>query len=75
MHICIQAWDAAANAIHVLEQRMLEPEDVARSVLFLASDNASRITGVNLPVDGGAVLASPAYDFAGQQTMPGFETQ
>lgn len=27
--------------------------DVARSVVFLASEDAGWITGVNLPVDGG----------------------
>lgn len=27
--------------------------DVARSVLYLASEDASWVTGVNLPVDGG----------------------
>jgi meso-butanediol dehydrogenase/(S,S)-butanediol dehydrogenase/diacetyl reductase len=30
-----------------------EPVDIARAALFLASDEASYITGVNLPVDGG----------------------
>ncbi len=30
-----------------------EPEDVARAILFLASDDARMITGVALPVDGG----------------------
>ncbi|MGI6152269.1 MAG: SDR family NAD(P)-dependent oxidoreductase [Christensenellaceae bacterium] len=30
-----------------------EPDDVANAVLFLASDEARFITGVNLPVDGG----------------------
>ncbi|XP_075225463.1 3-oxoacyl-[acyl-carrier-protein] reductase FabG-like [Lycorma delicatula] len=29
------------------------PEEVARTIAFLASDDASFITGVNLPVDGG----------------------
>ena len=29
------------------------PEDVANACLFLASDQSSFITGINLPVDGG----------------------
>jgi 3-oxoacyl-[acyl-carrier protein] reductase len=33
--------------------RMAEPEEVAKAALFLASDDASFITGVTLPVDGG----------------------
>jgi NAD(P)-dependent dehydrogenase (short-subunit alcohol dehydrogenase family) len=33
--------------------RVAEPEDVAKAVSFLASDEASYITGVALPVDGG----------------------
>lgn len=33
--------------------RVAEPEDVAKAVSFLASDDASYITGVALPVDGG----------------------
>jgi len=33
--------------------RVAEPEDVARAVSFLGSDEASYITGVSLPVDGG----------------------
>ena len=33
--------------------RMAKPEDIANAVLFLASDEASFITGVALPVDGG----------------------
>jgi NAD(P)-dependent dehydrogenase (short-subunit alcohol dehydrogenase family) len=33
--------------------RVGEPEDIARAAAFLASADASYITGVNLPVDGG----------------------
>jgi NAD(P)-dependent dehydrogenase (short-subunit alcohol dehydrogenase family) len=34
-------------------ERVGEPEEVAQAALFLASDAASFITGVTLPVDGG----------------------
>lgn len=33
--------------------RVAEPEDIAKAVAFLGSDDASYITGVALPVDGG----------------------
>jgi NAD(P)-dependent dehydrogenase (short-subunit alcohol dehydrogenase family) len=36
-------------------KRMGEPEEIARPVLFLASDEASFITGVDLFVDGGCL--------------------
>jgi 3-oxoacyl-[acyl-carrier protein] reductase len=32
---------------------MSEPNDVAMAAIFLASDEANFITGVNMPVDGG----------------------
>ena len=35
--------------------RMGDPDEVARAVLFLVSDESSFITGVALPVDGGGV--------------------
>ena len=33
-----------------------QPDDIARAMLFLASDEASFITGVTLPVDGGRTI-------------------
>jgi 3(or 17)beta-hydroxysteroid dehydrogenase len=38
--------------------RMCRPEDVAASVLFLASDEARAINGVELRVDSGQMVMS-----------------
>lgn len=37
----------------VLLRRMSEPSDISAAAIYLASDEAAFITGVNLPVDGG----------------------
>lgn len=44
--------------------RIADPEDQAAAILFLASDDASFITGAILPVDGGVTSSS------GQPPMP-----
>jgi NAD(P)-dependent dehydrogenase (short-subunit alcohol dehydrogenase family) len=46
------------NARVPLRRRMGTAWDVAYAALFLASDEANFITGVSLPVDGGALLRS-----------------
>ena len=46
-----------AAQMHPL-QRLGDPEDVARAIVFLASDAADWMTGVILPVDGGMTEAS-----------------
>lgn len=40
-------------------QRLGAPEDIARAVAFLASDDASFITGTGLVVDGGFTILGP----------------
>jgi NAD(P)-dependent dehydrogenase (short-subunit alcohol dehydrogenase family) len=38
--------------------RMIEPEDIADAVLFLASPAASMVTGIALDVDGGVLISN-----------------
>lgn len=49
--------EAATARMHPLG-RLGTPEDVARAIVFLASDSADWMTGVILPVDGGMTEAS-----------------
>jgi len=46
---------AFVRSIHALK-RMAEPEEIARSVLYLASDAASFVTGTAMLVDGGVSI-------------------
>nr|WP_298929322.1 SDR family oxidoreductase [uncultured Erythrobacter sp.] len=46
-------------------KRVGEPEDIAAAAAFLASDDASFITGVNLPVDGGVSASNGQPNFMG----------
>ena len=45
----------AANIAGIPEGRIPSPDEIAKSMLFLASDASSHITGVALPIDGGYV--------------------
>jgi NAD(P)-dependent dehydrogenase (short-subunit alcohol dehydrogenase family) len=42
--------------------RVGEPEDVARAIAFLSSDEAGFITGALIPMDGGGVAMGPVLD-------------
>lgn len=53
-----EAAKASMGATHPLG-RPIDPMDCAQAALFLASDLASNITGVNLPVDGGLSAGIP----------------
>jgi NAD(P)-dependent dehydrogenase (short-subunit alcohol dehydrogenase family) len=45
--------------------RLVEAEQIAAAVGFLASDMAAAITGVNLPVDAGYLVATPWMSYGG----------
>lgn len=47
--------------------RALQPEDVARGVLYLASDDATHVTGIVLPVDAGMTGAGGPSAMAAEE--------
>lgn len=46
-------------------QRLVEPEEIAKVVAFLAGADASAMTGANLPVDCGWLAATPWNTYGG----------
>jgi (+)-trans-carveol dehydrogenase len=42
------------RGMHMLPISLVQPADIAEAVLWLSSPAARYVTGVNLPVDGGA---------------------
>jgi len=53
-------WEAVGEqfAARLPLRRLGEPSDIAKAVVFLASDAASWITGHTLVIDGGALVAT-----------------
>jgi NAD(P)-dependent dehydrogenase (short-subunit alcohol dehydrogenase family) len=69
-----RVWDNQPGAIERIEKvyplgRVGEPEDIAAAVAFLASDDASWITGITLPVEGG-ILTGPISVLADRAEQP-----
>ncbi|XP_037514540.2 protein FixR-like [Rhipicephalus sanguineus] len=53
----LEILEKMAGGRHALG-RIGRPEEVARCIVFLASDDASFVTGITMPVDGGLKLIS-----------------
>lgn len=47
----------AEFALGIPLRRMCEPNDIAMAAVYLASDEAAFVTGVNLPIDGGRLAS------------------
>lgn len=45
--------------------KLIMPSDIARAIVFLLSDDASMITGINLPVDAGWLVSGSWSTFGG----------
>jgi NAD(P)-dependent dehydrogenase (short-subunit alcohol dehydrogenase family) len=45
--------------------RMVDPEEIGRGVAFLLSDDASAVTGINLPIDAGWLAGSHLTTYGG----------
>jgi len=52
----VQRW-ALENSMPNLTDRIPDPEDIGRYVVFVASDVAWHLTGIDFKVDGGAIDA------------------
>jgi NAD(P)-dependent dehydrogenase (short-subunit alcohol dehydrogenase family) len=50
------------EALSQLRGAVLEPEDIARAAVYLASDEAKFVTGHDLVVDGGFLVTKPAKE-------------
>jgi NAD(P)-dependent dehydrogenase (short-subunit alcohol dehydrogenase family) len=64
------AIDKGERDVSLLEEnaalgRLVEPEEIAKVVAFLASTEATAITGANIPVDCGWLAATPWNTYGG----------
>jgi NAD(P)-dependent dehydrogenase (short-subunit alcohol dehydrogenase family) len=57
--------DPSALAENTAQGRLVNPDEIANAVAFLMSDEASAITGANLPVDAGWLVAGSWNTYGG----------
>ena len=67
-------WDNQPDTLERFEKmyplgRVGEPEDIAAAVAFLASEDASWITGHTLPVEGGVLTGPSPIDLSPPDTL------
>ncbi|OMO68470.1 Short-chain dehydrogenase/reductase SDR [Corchorus olitorius] len=58
------SWSAMSN----LKGEILKPEGVANAALYLASDEANYVSGVNLVIDGGFSILNPTIFIEGKMS-------
>lgn len=57
--------DTSALVENAALGRLVDPEEIAKAVAFLVSDDAAAITGINLPVDAGWLVAGSWSTYGG----------
>jgi NAD(P)-dependent dehydrogenase (short-subunit alcohol dehydrogenase family) len=63
--------DVSALAANAALGRLVEPEEIARVVAFLAGPDAAAITGANIPVDCGWLVAPSWHTYGGLREVEG----
>ncbi|OMO68477.1 Short-chain dehydrogenase/reductase SDR [Corchorus olitorius] len=61
--------ESVAHKAGNLKGKVLDSEDVAEAVLYLASDESKYVSGINLLVDGGYSITNPAFHMTIQNLM------
>ncbi len=67
----LQALQEGALTASAALGRLVRAEEIAQAVVFLASERASAITGVTLPVDAGFLAATPWAAYGGLRPAAG----
>jgi NAD(P)-dependent dehydrogenase (short-subunit alcohol dehydrogenase family) len=63
--------DVSSLTVNAALRRLVDPDEIGRAVAFLASDSASAITGINLPVDCGWLAGTSWSTYGGLREAAG----